>query len=312
MSLIRSRVLRLLAGGVVAATVLGGGSIVAAPVAGAVTVSSNVHRIAGSTRLATAIGTSQDQFPTTGSAGAVVLARSDTFPDALAGGPLAAKVHGPLLLTPPTGLDPTVQAEILRVAPAGSTVYILGGASAISATVDTKLTSLGFVPKRLAGTSRFGTAVAIADAMGDPTTVFEATGLNFPDALAGGPAAIKTGGVILLTNGATQTTETAAYLAAHPGGTHYALGGPAAKADPSATPLAGDDRFWTSEAVAATFFQTATTVGVATGLNFPDALAAGPTSRLRAPRYCWCLARVACPTRSRPNCSVVRRRARRM
>jgi ell wall binding domain 2 (CWB2) len=275
MSLIRTRVLRLLGGGVVAATVFGGGSIVAAPIAGAVTVPSNVHRIAGSTRLATAIGVSQDQFATTGSASAVVLARSDTFPDALAGGPLAAKVHGPLLLTPPSGLDPTVQAEIQRVAPAGSTVYILGGSSAISTTVDTKLTSLGFVPKRLAGTSRFGTAVAVADQMGDPTTVFEATGLNFPDALAGGPAAIKTGGVILLTNGATQTTETAAYLAAHPGGTHYALGGPAAKADPSATALAGDDRFWTSEAVAVTFFQSATTVGVATGLNFPDALAAG-------------------------------------
>jgi putative cell wall-binding protein len=275
MPLIRSRVLRLLGGGAVAVTVLGGGSIVAAPVAGAVTVPSNVHRIAGASRLATAIGVSQDQFPTTGSATAVVLARSDTFPDALAGGPLAAKVGGPLLLTPPSGLDPTVQAEIVRVAAAGSTVYILGGLSAISATVDTKLTSLGFVPKRLAGTSRFGTAVAIADAMGDPTTVFEATGLNFPDALAGGPAAIKTGGVILLTNGVTQSTETAAYLAAHPGGTHYALGGPAAKADPSATSLAGDDRFWTSATVAETFFQTATTVGVATGLNFPDALAAG-------------------------------------
>jgi len=275
MSLIPLRALRLLGGGIVAVTVLGGGSIVAAPVAGAVTVPSNVHRIAGSTRLATAIATSQDQFPTAGSATAVVLARSDTFPDALAGGPLAAKVGGPLLLTPPTGLDPTVQAEIVRVAAAGSTVYILGGTSAISATVDTKLTSLGFVPKRLAGSSRFGTAVAIADAMGDPTTVFEATGLNFPDALAGGPAAIKAGGVILLTNGDAQAAETAAYLTAHPGGTHYALGGPAAKADPSATSLAGDDRFWTSVNVAEQFFPTATTVGVATGLNFPDALAAG-------------------------------------
>jgi putative cell wall-binding protein len=276
MSLIPSRALRLIGGSAVAVTVVGGGFFASAPVAGAVTVPSNVHRIAGSSRLATAIGASQDQFPTTGSASAVVLARSDTFPDALAGGPLAAKVHGPLLLTPPSGLDPTVQAEIQRVAPAGSTVYILGGTSAISTTVDTKLTSLGYVPKRLAGTSRFGTAVAVADAMGDPTTVFEATGLNFPDALAGGPAAIKTGGVILLTNGATQSAETAAYLTAHPGGTHYALGGPAAKADPAATPLAGDDRFWTAEAVSATFFQSATTVGVVTGLNFPDALAAGP------------------------------------
>jgi putative cell wall-binding protein len=280
MSLTRSslhgRSFRLFSGGVVAITLMGGGSIVTATAASAVTpVPSNVHRIAGSTRLATAIGASQDQFPTTGSASAVVLARSDTFPDALSGGPLAAKVHGPLLLTSSASLDAPVKAEIVRVAAPGSTIYILGGSAAISPTVDAALTALGFVVKRISGADRFATAVAVADQMGDPTTVFEATGTNFPDALAGGPAAIKTGGVILLTNGATQSTATAAYLAAHTGGTHYALGGPAAAADPTATPLVGDDRFWTSIAVAGTFFPDATTVGAATGLNFPDALAAG-------------------------------------
>jgi putative cell wall-binding protein len=275
-SSLQGRPLRFFSGGVVAVTLMGGGSIVTATGASAVTpVPSNVHRIAGSTRLATAIGASQDQFPTTGSASAVVLARSDTFPDALAGGPLAAKVHGPLLLTSSASLDAPVKAEIVRVAAPGSTVYILGGTAAISSTVDAALTALGFVTKRISGSDRFATAVAVADQMGDPTTVFEATGTNFPDALAGGPAAIKTGGVILLTNGATQSTATAAYLAAHTGGTHYALGGPAAAADPAATPLVGDDRFWTSIAVAGTFFQDATTVGAATGLNFPDALAAG-------------------------------------
>src|SRR5437868_12504745 len=180
---------------------------------------------------------------TSGCASAVLLARSDTFPDALAGGPLAAKVHGPLLLTSSAALDTSVKAEIARVAVSGATVYILGGAAAVSAGVETTLTGMGFVPKRLSGANRFATSVAIADEMGDPTTVFEATGINFPDALSGGPAAVKTGGVILLTNGAAQSDATAAYLAAHPGGTHYALGGPAAAADPSANPLVGDDRY---------------------------------------------------------------------
>jgi hypothetical protein len=277
MSFARSRLC-----GLIGAAVLGGAGItvssfaVVSSVAVAVTaVPSNVHRIAGSGRLATAIATSQDQFAATGSASAVVLARADTFPDALAGGPLAAKVHGPLLLTPSAALDPSVQAEIVRVAPAGSTVYILGGTAAISTAIDTTLTASGFVPKRISGADRFATSVAVAGAMGNPTTVFEATGLNFPDALAGGPAAIKSGGVILLTNGAKQAAATAAYLAAHTGGAHYALGGPASKADPAATPLVGDDRFWTSAAVASMFFKSASTIGAATGLNFPDALAAG-------------------------------------
>ena len=74
-------------------------------------------------------------------------------------------------------------------------------------------------------------------ALGNPTTVLEATGLNFPDALAGGPAAIEDGAAILLTNGKVQAAETSAYLAAHTGGSHFALGGPAAAADPSAVAI---------------------------------------------------------------------------
>jgi len=239
-------------------------------------VATNVVRVSGGDRLQTAIATSKDQFPTAASATAVVLARSDTFPDALAGGPLAAKVGGPLLLTSAGGLDTAVLAEIERVAPKGSTVYVLGSTAGIKGNVDTALTAAGYTPKRVEGVDRFATAVAIADQMGDPTTVFEATGLNFPDALAAGPAAIKSGGVILLTNGSAQSTATAAYLAAHSGGTHYALGGPAVAADPAATALNGTDRYWTAAGVAEQFFPTATVIGAATGLNFPDALAAGP------------------------------------
>ncbi len=189
-----------------------------------------------------------------------MLTRADNYPDALAGVPLAAKVGGPLLLTSSAALNPSVGAEIVRVLPAGGTVYILGGTAAVGAAVVTTLTDDHFVVKRLAGSDRFATAVTIADALGDPTTVFEATGLNFPDALAGGPAAIMSGAAILLTNGSTQAPATAAYLAAHTGGTHYALGGPAAAADPGATSIVGTDRYATAARVADTFF-TAPTVG---------------------------------------------------
>jgi hypothetical protein len=119
--------------------------------------------------------------------------------------------------------------------------------------------------------------VAIANQLGDPSTTFEATGLGYADALSAVPAAIHAGGAILLTNGATQAPETAAYLAAHPPTTKYAIGGPLAAfgADPSASPVYGADLFGTSAAVASIFFPHATTVGVATGLNYPDALSGG-------------------------------------
>ena len=228
-------------------------------------------RLGGSDRYATAAAVSRSSFPT-GGAGAVVLARGDAYPDALVGVPLAAARHAPLLLTHGTTLPPATLTEIRRVLPVGGTVYLLGGTDVVPASIGTQLTTLGYQTTRYAGTDRFATAVAVADALGDPSTVLLASGLNFPDALAAGPAATAAHGVVLLTAGATLPPVTAAYLTAHPG-TRYAIGGPAAAADPTAQPLVGADRYATAATVATTFFPTPTTVGIATGLNFPDALA---------------------------------------
>ncbi len=238
-------------------------------------------RIFGTDAIATAISVSQAEFPTAGSASGLVLARSDFFSDALAGGPLAANVGGPLLITPGTplssSLDPRVLTEIQRVLPTGKTVYILGGPAALSANIDAALTNAGYVVQRVQGPNEYATAVAIASRLGNPSTVFEATGLFFADALSAVPAAIHVGGAILLTNGTSQAPETAFYLGAHPGDTRYAIGGPlaAAGADPTANPVYGIDLFGTSATVAFTFFPNAAIFGAATGQNYPDALAGG-------------------------------------
>jgi hypothetical protein len=202
-----------------------------------------LSRIAGSDRIGTSIATSQDEFPAAHSASAIVLARADAFPDALTGGPLAAHVGGPLLITASAALDSRVTTEIERVAPAGATVYVLGGTAALSPAIDAGLTTAGYKPIRVAGADRFATAVAVAGQLGNPNTVFEATGLNFPDALSGGPAAVISQAAVLLTNGPTQAQATATYLAAHAGVVRYALGGPAAAADPAAIALVGADVF---------------------------------------------------------------------
>jgi hypothetical protein len=249
-------------------------------------------RVAGNTAIETAIATSQLDFPAAGSAHAVVLARSDFFSDALAGGPLAAAVDGPLLITEgaaeSSSLDPEVQGEIERVLTPGGTVYILGGTFALSGSIDTTLQGLGYKTQRLAGNDEYATAVLIAQQLGNPATVFEATGLDFPDALSAVPAAVAVHGAILLTDGSTQDPETAAYLAAHPIDTRYAIGGQfaAAGADPGATAVLGETQYDTSAAVAFKFFGSPSAVGAATGANFPDALAAGPgLGRAGAPMF---------------------------
>jgi hypothetical protein len=245
------------------------------------TATTGVTQIYGIDPIGTSVATSEAEFPTAGSAGAVVLARDDFFSDALAGGPLAASVNGPLLLTEgapvSATLDPRTQAEIQRVLPTGGTVYILGGDLALSPTIDTTLTGLGYNVVREAGSDEYATAVDVAEQLGNPTTIFEATGLSFYDALSAVPAAIKDHAAILLTDGSSQAFETYEYLLAHPGDTRYAIGGQLAAygADPTATPVYGQDLFGTSAAVATTFFPDASIFGVATSADFPDALGGG-------------------------------------
>jgi hypothetical protein len=139
------------------------------------------------------------------------------------------------------------------------------------------LGSDGYTTIRYGGATRFDTAVVIADqGLGNPTKLFLATGLNFPDALAGGPAAVVAGGAILLTADATMHASTKAYLSSRTSTTRYALGGQAAKADPGATAYAGADRYATALLVAQSFFNAPAAAGLASGASFADALPAGP------------------------------------
>lgn len=245
----------------------------------------DVRRLSGADRIATAIATSKASFPTAGSAGAVVLASSQAFPDGLAGTPLAIDKNAPLLLTAPDALSGDVLAEVQRALPAGGMVYVLGGTTALSTSVASSLSGAGFQVQRVAGPDRYATAVAIADAVGSPSTVLLATGLNFPDALSAGVAAGHVGGVVLFTQNTTQAPATKAWLDAHGSVPRVIVGGTASGTAPGATELVGADRFETATKVATHFFgSAATVVGVASGTVFPDALSGGAhVARLGGP-----------------------------
>ena len=235
-----------------------------------------VTRIGGPDRDATANLISVAMYPTAHSAHVVILARDDVFADALAGSPMSKVFDGPVLLTPSNSLGASAQAGIVRVLNPGDTVYILGGTSAISNTVLAQLRALGFVTVRIGGTDRYGTAALIAAKLSTSETVtkvYLATGVNFPDALAAASAAGSTGGVILLTADTIMPGVTASWLAAHGALPRIAVGGQAAKASPGATALAGSDRYATATAVAAATYPAPTGLLLATGRNFPDALA---------------------------------------
>src|SRR5690606_14428488 len=120
------------------------------------------NRVAGLNRIQTAIAASQ-AICGDGQAPAVVLTRSDNFPDAQAGTPLAIALGAPLLLSGPTTLDAETEAEITRVLPPGGDVYLLGGTAALSDAVEARLADLGYSTIRYGGINRFETAAIIAD-----------------------------------------------------------------------------------------------------------------------------------------------------
>ncbi|OLE22550.1 MAG: hypothetical protein AUG49_18750 [Catenulispora sp. 13_1_20CM_3_70_7] len=257
-----------------------------------------VSRISGDTRYTTGVEVSKRQWANAGGdttpraqADAVVLARGDNFPDALAGVPLAKRDRGPLLLTEPGKLNQATEWEIQRILPKGKTVYILGGNVAVSPAVQDRLVRLGYKVQRFGGSDRYDTARRIAvDGMGAPHQVVVATGLDFPDALAAGPLAAGEGNAILLSDGKTLDAGTKAYIAAaqhKPDGSadpafHLnAVGGAAVAATKylggQSHALMGADRYATAAAVANRFAadMPVTQLGVATGMQFADALTGG-------------------------------------
>lgn len=235
--------------------------------------------VAGLDRIETSVLASQAVWGDTGGSGrqaaAAVIASSRAFPDALVGTPLAADREGPMLLTNPSALHDSIATELGRILPAGAPVYVLGGQAALAPEVQTALVDLGYTVTRLAGNNRYETGVAVADELGDVDAVLVATGRNFPDALAAGSAAAHINGVVLLSADDVLPTATADAIAARPNADLYAVGGQAARAVPQATPFAGSDRYQTAQLAADALFDAPVWIGLASGVNFPDALSGG-------------------------------------
>ena len=237
-----------------------------------------VQRLAGQSRYETAVRISSHRFP--GKAEVVYLARGDGFADALAAGAL---VGGPVLLVPSGGTIPAgVRTEVERLDPAR--VVALGGAAAVpQRTLDSLAT--GRQAGRLAGSSRFDTAVEIARA-GFPSTaskVYLARADGFADALAAG--ALTGGPILLVPSDGTVPAGVASEVKRLSPDSVVALGGPAAVPQRtlaelaegrSGQRLAGPSRYETATAITRDGFPSgATTVYLARGDGYADALAAG-------------------------------------
>lgn len=210
------------------------------------------------------------------------------FADALAAGSAAAHFEGPVLLVDRDSVPGATAQELARLAP--QEIVLAGGTAGVSRTVEEALAQVAPV-RRVSGSDRYATAAAIAlDAFAGPVPVaYVASGAGFADALAGGPAAARTGAPLLLAAPDSVPSATAEALAALRPQRIVVLGGRAAIGDEVAqglaayapdgvTRIAGSSRYATAAAVAEVFEPGVDVVYLATGTNFPDALAGGPAA----------------------------------
>ncbi|GAB4273769.1 MAG: hypothetical protein Kow0056_01220 [Coriobacteriia bacterium] len=177
---------------------------VAAAVAGAVP-GARVVRLAGRDRYATAARVAEEVISVTGTPERVVIASGLTYPDALAAVPAAVAGAWPILLTSDDSL-PAATADAVRRSGAKSAL-IVGGPRAIGDTVAARLEAIGARTTRLAGPDRYITSRTVArwavenGVLGD-SELGVATGMSFPDALAGGPFMGALGAPLVLADSA--------------------------------------------------------------------------------------------------------------
>lgn len=257
-----------------------------------------VVRLGGQTRIETAVRISEEGWGEEGSENAIIC-NGFSFADAMAGVPLAAKLDAPLLLTGNTLQEDAVFNQLEKIKT--KNVYLIGGEGVISAEYAAKLEEKGYAVERISGKDRYATAVAVAGYMAEmfgsvPESAFIVSGVNFPDALAISPAAGVLGQPILYAAAdGSVSSETAAFFTDNGIKSVVIAGGtgavPAAVEENLAKAGVGTfDRVWGADR-----YQTALAINLkydsiftgkdaalASGANFPDALAGGALAAKKA------------------------------
>lgn len=164
----------------------------------------HTNRVRGANRYATSVAVAKKAFP--GYKGDVILASGDIYADALVANGLVGLKNQPLVLNGLNKLDATVAGYLKDVE--AKKVTIIGGNTAISASVQNELEKMGLKTERIAGTNRYETSVKVlqhflknnkSTVEGDVEKVFLASGENFADALVASVPAAMYARPILLT-----------------------------------------------------------------------------------------------------------------
>lgn len=249
----------------------------------------STSRYAGADRYATSVEVSRN----TPGGSTVFLANGQKFPDALSAGPVVAAEGAHLLLTKPDELPAIVAQRIGELAP--DTIVVVGSEASVSDGVAERAAAIsGAAVTRVGGANRVETSLLLLDRLLEREvpveTIWVASGHSFPDALVAASVAGQQSAAVILDHHGTSTASAEAWLESvrpYVAGRHVNIAGgePSVSAYDAqglqglgATAVeryAGDSRYTTARIINDAFSSSPAepTMLLATGKNFPDALA---------------------------------------
>lgn len=243
----------------------------------------SVQRLFGDHRYLTAVRISEHGW---NKSDTVVIATGEDFPDALCATPLAKKYNSPILLVRKDRLDEYIGDEIVRLGVKNA--FLIGGTGVISGNVEKQIKTLVQTVTRIGGRDRFETSALVAEKLGTVNEAVIVTGSNYPDALSIAPVASQKGIPILLSETDLIPSGIINYLSGKTISKYYVIGGPGAIGSgvydklKNAERIYGSDRYGTNTAILDRFSSQLEfgTAYIATGEDFPDALAGAALAQL--------------------------------
>lgn len=238
-------------------------------------------RLGGASRIDTSIAIANN-FANT-NVDNIIITTGYNFPDSLSASVLAKRLNAPILLAGTSDQDQKIIDFIKTHIGTNGKVTVIGGTGAINDDLVNKIKPYVSSVERIGGQDRYNTNNLINSNLNvsTGTPIVIATGEDFPDALSISSIAAAKGYPIVLSSKNGLSQDSIDYINTVKPTQIYVAGGSSVVSNDilktlgsyTITRLAGQDRYETSFKIADYFKNDlSTTVTIATGKDFPDAL----------------------------------------
>ena len=204
-----------------------------------------------------------------------VLVNGDSLPDGLSASGLAGKENAPILLVKTDSIPKETLQRLYKV----KKVYIIGKENAVSGKVESSLKKSGMTVKRIGGSNRIDTSIAVSKEIGSYSKAFLVNGFKGEaDAMSVSAVAARDKAPIILTNGNSNPVSKKS------GVKYYVVGGNTVMSNTlqssfSAERLSGSNRYTTNKAIVKKFYPSTDKLYFAKGDGLVDALAVSPLAK---------------------------------